>query len=82
MPEYVWVVEAVDRTARAAGRPDVVGEAILDSTSSTHHEPLLSGLVALHGGRLAHRVGPDHGERREIRLADPGHYRTGRRGRA
>jgi hypothetical protein len=80
MPEYVWVVEAVDRGARAAGRPDVVGEAILDSTASTHHEPLLSGLIALHGGRLAHRIGPDHGERREIRLAAPGHYRTGRRG--
>jgi hypothetical protein len=82
MPEYVWVVEAVDRAARSAGQPDVVGEAILDSTASTHHEPLLSGLIALHGGRLAHRVGPDHGQRREIRLPAPGHYRTGRRGRA
>ncbi len=80
MPEYVWVVEAVDRAARAAGGPDVVGEAILDSTASTHHEPLLSGLIALHGGRLAHRIGPDHGQRREIRIDAPGHYVTGRRG--
>ncbi|MEJ2868515.1 hypothetical protein WCD74_12130 [Actinomycetospora sp. OC33-EN08] len=79
MPEYVWVVEAVDRAARARGEPDVVGEAILDSTASTHHEPLLSGLIALHGGRLAHRVGPDHGQRREVRIAAPGHYVTGRR---
>lgn len=79
MPEYVWVVEAVDRAARTAGRPDVVGEAIFDSTASTHHEPLLSGLIALHGGRIAHRIGPDHGQRREIRIESPGHYATGRR---
>ncbi|MDL5155289.1 hypothetical protein [Actinomycetospora termitidis] len=82
MPEYVWVVEAVDRGARARGEPDVVGEAVLDSTASTHHEPLLSGLIALHGGRIAHRVGPDHGQRREVRIEAPGHYPTGRRGRA
>jgi hypothetical protein len=80
MPEYVWIVEAVDRAARAAGGLDVVGEAILDSTASTHHEPLLSGLIALHGGRIAHRIGPDHGQRREIRIEAPGHYATGRPG--
>jgi hypothetical protein len=80
MPEFVWIVEAVDRAARAAGGPDVVGEAILDSTASTHHEPLLSGLIALHGGRIAHRIGPDHGQRREIRIEAPGHYVTGRPG--
>jgi hypothetical protein len=80
MPEYVWIVEAVDRAARAAGGPDVVGEAILDSTASTHHEPLLSGLIALHGGRIAHRIGPDHRQRREIRIEAPGHYVTGRPG--
>jgi hypothetical protein len=81
LPEHLWVIEAVDRAARRAGRPDVVGEALVDATASTHHEPLQEGLVALHGGRLAHRVGPDHGTRREIHLADPGHYRTGRPGR-
>ena len=81
LPEHLWVVEAVDRAARRAGHPDVVGEALVDATASTHHEPLQEGLVALHGGRLAHRIGPDHGTRRELRLADPGHYRTGRPGR-
>jgi len=81
LPEHLWVVEAVDRAARRAGRPDVVGEALVDATASTHHEPLQEGLVALHGGRLAHRVGPDHGTRREIHLAEPGHYRSGRPGR-
>ena len=60
------MVEAVDRAARREGRPDVVGEALVDATASTHHEPLQEGLVALHGGRLAHRIGPDHGTRREL----------------
>lgn len=80
LPEHLWVVEAVDRTARREGRPDVVGEALVDATASTHHEPLQEGLVALHGGRLAHRIGPDHGTRRDLRLAAPCHYTTGRPG--
>ncbi len=34
-PRFVWVVEAVDRRARDAGRTDcVLGEAVFDSTSS------------------------------------------------
>ncbi|GLZ44819.1 hypothetical protein Acsp06_10040 [Actinomycetospora sp. NBRC 106375] len=80
LPEHLWVVEAVDRAARREARPDVVGEALVDATASTHHEPLQEGLVALHGGRLAHRIGPDHGTRRDLRLSDPRHYRTGRPG--
>lgn len=80
LPEHVWVVEAVDRAARREGGPDVVGEALVDATASTHHEPLQEGLVALHGGRLAHRIGPDHLTRRDLQLRDPGHYRTGRPG--
>lgn len=81
LPEHLWVVEAVDRAARRGGRPDVLGEALVDATASTHHEPLQEGLVALHGGRLAHRIGPDHGTRRDLRLAEPGRYRTGRPGK-
>jgi hypothetical protein len=34
MPRYVWVVEAVDRRLRSSGRPPVVGEVILDATST------------------------------------------------
>ena len=30
----IWVVEAIDRTGRTAGRPSVIGEVIFDSTSS------------------------------------------------
>lgn len=34
LPHYVWVVEAHDRDARAAGNPCVIAEVILDSTSN------------------------------------------------
>lgn len=36
LPRLVWVVEAIDRRKRAAGEPCVLGEAVLDSTSSDH----------------------------------------------
>ena len=36
LPRFVWVVEAIDRKLRQAGRPCVVGEAVLDATSSDH----------------------------------------------
>lgn len=34
LPHYVWVVEVQDRRARSAGRPCVLAEAVIDSTSS------------------------------------------------
>lgn len=34
LSRLVWVVEAVDREARSAGGPSVLGEAVFDSTSS------------------------------------------------
>ncbi|BBX95631.1 hypothetical protein AWC15_04975 [Mycobacterium lacus] len=34
LPRFIWVVEAVDRQLRQAGAPCVVGEAVLDATSS------------------------------------------------
>ena len=36
LPRFVWVVEAIDRQLRQAGTPCVVGEAVLDGTSSDH----------------------------------------------
>jgi hypothetical protein len=36
LPRFVWVVEAIDRQLRQAGIPCVVGEAVLDGTSSDH----------------------------------------------
>lgn len=35
-PRFIWVVEAIDRQLRKAGKPCVVGEAVLDATSSDH----------------------------------------------
>jgi hypothetical protein len=36
LPRFVWVVEAIDRELRQAGEPCVLGEAVLDATSSDH----------------------------------------------
>jgi hypothetical protein len=44
LPRFVWVIEAVDRQLRQAGKPSVIGEAVLDATSSDH----LPDLLALH----------------------------------
>jgi hypothetical protein len=47
LPRYVWVVEAIDRQLRQAGQPCVVGEAILDATSSEHSPEQLA--LHVHG---------------------------------
>lgn len=60
MPRYVWIVEAVDRTAREAGQPDVLGEMILDATMSEYADIRDRGLVALHLEDFAFTQGPDH----------------------
>jgi hypothetical protein len=56
---YVWVVEAIDRELRAEGKACVVGEVILDATSSdTQPEPLavhVPGLAAIHRTKGAPR---------------------------
>lgn len=36
LPRFIWVVEAIDRRLRQEGAPCVLGEAILDATSSDH----------------------------------------------
>jgi hypothetical protein len=38
----IWVVEAIDRRLRAQGNPAVVGEAILDATSSDYDPQFLA----------------------------------------
>lgn len=47
LPRFVWVVEAVDRQLRAAGPECVLGEAVLDATSSDHSPEVLS--LHIHG---------------------------------
>lgn len=36
LPRFIWVVEVIDRQLRRAGVPCVLGEAVLDGTSSDH----------------------------------------------
>lgn len=62
-PRNLWVIEAQDRRLRDAGQPAVLGEVILDPTSS-HLEPQTAsehGILAVHspGAYIAHS--PDHG---------------------
>ncbi len=47
LPHYIWVVEAVDRELRDAGEPCVLGEAVLDATSSDEDPQQLA--VHVHG---------------------------------
>jgi hypothetical protein len=42
MSRLIWVVEAVDRSARSAGAPSVMGEAVFDSTSSDLNPNILA----------------------------------------
>jgi hypothetical protein len=69
---YIWVVEAIDRDARAAGRPSVLGEAVVDATSSdSDPNPL-----ALHVPGVALVARTDGSVRFPIQC-DPALYRTG-----
>lgn len=47
LPRFVWVTEAVDRQLRSAGSDCVLGEAVLDATSSDHSPEVLS--LHVHG---------------------------------
>jgi hypothetical protein len=47
LPRYVWVVEAIDKDLRNAGQPCVLGEAVLDATSSDHDPQQLA--LHIHG---------------------------------
>lgn len=47
MSRRVWVVEAIDRTARAAGQPCVLGEVVYDATSAELDPRALA--VRIHG---------------------------------
>lgn len=47
MPRHVWVVEAVDRRRRRAGEPCVIGEMVLDATSSETEPRMLA--MRIHG---------------------------------
>ena len=50
LPKRVWVVEAVDRRLRNAGRPSVVGEVVFDPTTAREDQ---DPLLVRSGGRIA-----------------------------
>ncbi len=47
LPRYVWVVEAIDRRLRTQGQTCVLGEAVIDATSSDHSPDVVA--YRLHG---------------------------------
>lgn len=72
LPRYVWVVEAIDRQLREAGADAVVGEAVLDATSSDHAPEE----IALHIHGLMWMQQTDRTIRFPI-IGDPTPYRSG-----
>ena len=78
MSRYVWVIEVVDRKARAAGSPDVLGELILDATL-TQFEPLddPTAVLALHIDELAFISGIDGADNIVVDVPPGLRYRTG-----
>lgn len=68
----IWVVEAVDRRRRAQGDPAVIGEAILDATSSDHDPQFLA--IHVPGVAWVHRT---KGPARFPIVCAPGAYHSG-----
>lgn len=74
MSRWVWVVELVDRRLRAVGEPCVVGEALLDATSSDQNPVPLTLHVPGHAWIKDTVIGP-----RTVRCSTEA-YETGGRG--
>lgn len=74
MPRYIWIIEAVDREARGASRPDVLGEVILDSTHASPKKFAMSGLLCGHLETNAFSQAPDHNTTQMAHLARGSHY--------
>ncbi len=62
-PQNLWVIEAQDRRLRQAGKPAVLGEVILDPTSShlMPQTPSEHGILAVHAPGTYIAQSPDHG---------------------
>lgn len=54
LSRLVWVVEAVDRPLRGAGKPCVLGEVVFDATSSDHNPNVLA--IRVPGALLIHQT--------------------------
>lgn len=78
MSRYLWVIEVVDRKARAEGKPDVLGEILLDATL-TQFEPQSdpSAITAFHLDSVGWISGIDGAEHTLLSLPKGLRYRTG-----
>jgi hypothetical protein len=78
LPRYVWVIEAIDRTARDASEPCVLGEVILDSTHASPDLRPLPGALCVHVEGIAISVAPDHGTVRQVDVTNTSAYLSDR----
>jgi hypothetical protein len=78
MPKYVWVIEAVDRVARAAGEPNVVGEIILDATDGVPGNLYEAGWLCMHIEGIAISRAFDHSTIRKASVPNVSGYLSDR----
>lgn len=78
MPRYLWVIEVVDRQARNAGEPDVLGEVVLDATL-TQFEPVAdpAAVAAFHIDSFGWISGVDGGSHTILQVPNGVRYSTG-----
>jgi hypothetical protein len=78
MPRYIWVIEVVDRKLRREGKPDVIGEVVLDATL-TQFEPLSdpATVMCLHVDNFAFITGVDQAPALRPSLPSGVIYRSG-----
>lgn len=78
LSRYLWVIEVVDRQERTAGRPDVIGEILLDATL-TQFEPQSdpSAIAAFHIDTVGWISGIDGDEHTTLSVSAGVRYRTG-----
>jgi hypothetical protein len=77
MSRYIWIIEVVDRRERAASRPDVLGEVILDATLTQFEPPDdPTAILMLHVDNFAFVSGIDGAPSRAVSLASGVRYRT------
>lgn len=72
LPRFIWVVEAIDRAHRGTGSPCVLGEAVLDATSSDHAPEAIA--LHVHGLMWLQQTS---GKMRFPIHGDPAPYRSG-----
>ncbi|GAA5201718.1 hypothetical protein GCM10023346_46730 [Arthrobacter gyeryongensis] len=78
MSRYLWVIEIVDRKARTEGKPDVLGEILLDATL-TQYEPQTdpAAVTAFHLDSVGWISGIDGADHALLSLPNGVRYRTG-----